>query len=351
MGSQTSSTHRRNAVESVANYPGYSTIAVQPPSEAPLRNAMRQPMATGTGTPYGVVDSPLIVGVSTRALFDLAEEHDLFVRDGEYAYCALQRKREAVPLRPGCAFELIKRLLALNPLGEEKFVEVVLLSRNPPDLALRAFHSCEHHGLRIAGASFTSGRSVAPYAEAWGVDLFLSNDDNDVRAALAAGMAAARLCPIPQWTADASRDEVHFALDGDSVVFSSESDEIFRKFGLDVFERHEQNSAQSPMAPGPFGDALLQKLVWLRKRSMKLDGTSRVRITLVTARNAPAHERVIRTFRYWGASFDEVHFVGSHEKAPLLRATGAHIYFDDRDANVIEASRFVPAGLVHSNPT
>ncbi len=303
-------------------------------------------MTTRNENPVGSTDLPLVVGVSTRALFDIEEEHALFLREGEDPYCVLQRERETIPLRRGCAFELIKRLLALNPRNGEKLVEVVLLSRNAPELALRAFHSCEHYDLPIASGSFTSGRPVAPLVAALGVDLFLSNDEGDVRTALAAGTAAARLGPVPERAEDTCRDEVHFALDGDAVVFSAESDAVFRAHGLEVFERHERSNAQTPMAPGPFGGAFLRKLIQLRRLCVRSDGTSRVRMTIVTARNAPAHERVIRTLRRWGAFFDEAHFVGDRGKGAFLVAAGAHIFFDDRGANVEAASQFIPAGLV-----
>jgi len=307
----------------------------------------RQLMTTQNEIPIGTTDLPLIVGVSTRALFSLEEEHDVFVHEGEDAYCALQHDREAIPLGQGCAFEPIKRLLALNSRsGDHQLVEVVLLSRNPPDLALRAFRSCEHYKLPIVSGSFTSGRPVAPFAAAWGVDLFLSNDEDDVRSASAAGMAAARLGPVPPPAEAASHDEVHFALDGDAVLFSAESERLFREHGLEIFERHERSNAQVPMAPGPLGGAFLQKLIQIRRLCVKSDGTSRVRLTIVTARNAPAHERVIRTLRRWDAPFDEAHFVGHRAKARFLAAAGAHIFFDDREANVKDASRLISAGLV-----
>ena len=72
----------------------------------------------------------------------------------------------------------------------------------------------------------------------------------------------------------------------------------------------------------------------------------RVRIAIVTARNAPAHERVIHTLRAWGTPADEAHFVGAHEKAPILEATGAHIFFDDQECHVRGASGVVSSGLV-----
>lgn len=79
---------------------------------------------------------------------------------------------------------------------------------------------------------------------------------------------------------------------------------------------------------------------------MRPDGTSRVRISIVTARNAPAHERVVHTLRAWGAPADEAHFVGTHDKASILAATRAHIFFDDQEKHVVGASSVVSSGLV-----
>jgi 5'-nucleotidase len=100
------------------------------------------------------VDLPLIIGVSTRAMFDLTEEHSVFEREGVEAYAALQRQRENDPLKPGAAFEVTRRLLALNPGTGNPLVEVILLSRNSPDLSLRAFRAFEDHKIQIKrGAS------------------------------------------------------------------------------------------------------------------------------------------------------------------------------------------------------
>ncbi|WP_298354677.1 5'-nucleotidase [Rhodoblastus sp.] len=303
-----------------------------------------------TASPFGmgpnIVRLPLNIGVSTRALFDLEEEHALFEAEGVSAYSELQRAREKAPLKPGAAFEVVRRLLALNAAAGERLVEVIVLSKNSPDLSLRAFNSCKEHGLSIRHGSFTSGRSVAPFVAAWGIDLFLSNDHDDVRAVVAAGAAGARLGSAPNIAAQAPFDEVRFAFDGDAVVFSAESDRIYKEQGLEKFLEHEVRNAKIPMAPGPFGKSFLPKLAELRKRFLRPDGTSRIRTAIVTARNAPAHERVIQTLRSWGTPADEAHFVGGHEKAPILAATCAHIFFDDQECHVDGASGVVPAGLV-----
>jgi 5'-nucleotidase len=288
---------------------------------------------------------PLMVGVSTRALFQLEEEHGVFENEGVVAYARLQREREDVPLRKGAAFEVVRRLLALNEGRSAPLVDVILLSRNSPDLSLRAFRSAEEYGLKIERGSFTSGRSVAAFVSAWGIDLFLSNDAADVKEAVAVGAAAAKMGTVPEQLKIEPEDEVRIALDGDAVVFDAASDHIYKEQGPEAFFEHERNNAQVPMDRGPFGN-FLHKLARVREQVSRADGSSRVRIAIVTARNAPAHARVIHTLRAWGTPADEAHFVGRHDKAPILAAFGAHIFFDDQERHVKLAAPLVAAGHV-----
>jgi 5'-nucleotidase len=220
-----------------------------------------------------------------------------------------------------------------------------LLSQNSPDLSLRAFRAITRYGLAIKTGSFTSGRSLAPYVPAWNIDLFLSNAGADVKGAVAGGAAAARLGVVPKGGEDIHTDEVRIAFDGDAVVFGPESDTIYKENGIDAFLEHETANAGNPLTRGPFGN-FLRKLSALRRIYLNSDDASKVRIALVTARNAPAHERVIRTLRAWGTPADEAHFVGTREKAPILKAFGAHIFFDDQEKHVLGASAVVPAGHV-----
>lgn len=294
-----------------------------------------------------LAESPLRIGISTRALFELEAEHEVFCKQGLEAYCELQLSKEKETLNPGTGFDVVKRLLALNEPQGRSFVEVILLSRNSPDLSLRAFNSVEHYGLPIKTGSFVSGRQLGPFISAWSADLFLSNESTDVSAAVAAGTAAAKLGPRPKAAAcdDLHPDEVRIAFDGDAVIFSGESDKVYAEQGLAAFLEHERAMASEPMSGGPFGN-FLKKLSLLRSIYMRRDGTSQVRIAIVTARNAPAHARVVQTLRAWGTPADEAHFVGRNAKAPILSAFAAHIFFDDQEKHVLGASDSVPSGLV-----
>jgi 5'-nucleotidase len=288
---------------------------------------------------------PLRIGISTRALFDLEAEHAVFVNEGVQAYAALQLKRENTIVGKGAGFEVVERLLSLNDPDQEPYVDVILLSQNSPDLSLRAFNSIEEYKLGIKTGSFTSGRSLGPFIPAWGVDLFLSNEASDVQAAVSAGAAAARLGVVPKERQEIQPNEVRIAFDGDAVVFSPESDLIYKNEGLQAFLAHERENATKPMAGGPFGN-FLKKLSLLRRIFLDEYGVSKVRVAIVTSRNAPAHARVIHTLRAWGTPADEAHFVGARDKAPILKAFGAHIFFDDQEKHVLGASAVVPAGHV-----
>ena len=294
---------------------------------------------------------PLTVAISSRALFDLEDSHALFEREGIAAYQAFQREREDEVLAPGMAFPLVRKLLALNAAapaagsGEPPpppRVEVILLSRNSSDTGLRIFNSIQHHGLDISRATFTSGAPTWPYVRPFGADLFLSANPDSVRRALENGVAAATILPS---RAPAHRHaQLRIAFDGDAVIFGDESERVSREQGVEAFGRHEREFAREPLSGGPFRGFLdaLHRL----QAAFPAGEDAPIRTALVTARSAPAHERVIRTLRDWGVRLDEALFLGGRPKGPFLEAFGADIFFDDSDENIASARDHVAAGHV-----
>ena len=96
---------------------------------------------------------PLVVAISSRALFDLDASHRIYEQEGTEAYCQYQIANEDVPLLPGGAFNLVRKLLALNDNNPKTpRVEIILLSRNSADTGLRVFNSIQHHQLKISRA-------------------------------------------------------------------------------------------------------------------------------------------------------------------------------------------------------
>ena len=61
--------------------------------------------------------SRLVIGISSRALFDLERENQIFELDGVEAYRAFQREHEQIVLQPGAAFPIVRALLKLNNLA------------------------------------------------------------------------------------------------------------------------------------------------------------------------------------------------------------------------------------------
>ena len=292
--------------------------------------------------------NPLVVAISSRALFDLEASHALFEREGLDAYAAFQREHEDELLAPGVAFPLVRKLLALNESApaDAPRVEVILLSRNSSDTGLRIFNSIEHHGLAIARAAFSNGAPPYPYIHPFGGDLFLSTHGDDVRNALAAGVAAATILPATAQRASTQHrsDQLRIAFDGDAVIFGDESERVSREGGLAAFAENERVHAGEPLSGGPFR-GFLDALHRLQK-AFPAGEASPIRTALVTARSAPAHKRVILTLREWGVRLDEALFLGGRPKGPFLDAFGADIFFDDSEHNIASARDHVAAGHV-----
>ncbi len=286
--------------------------------------------------------TPLVVAISSRALFDLDKSHCVFESEGLATYAKYQISRENVFLQPGEAFQLVKKLLALNADDiNHQGVEVCLMSRNSADSGLRIFNSIEHYGLDIQRAVFTNGESPFRYMQAIGADLFLSGHAEDVRQTLQAGFASAMI-----FTGASSRSEgkqLRIAFDGDAVLFSDEAEKVYQAEGLEVFAQQEKQHAETPLPAGPF-KPLMQALQRIQS-AYPIDNNP-IRTALVTARSAPAHKRVILTLRQWGIRIDEALFLGGKPKGPFLAAFGADIFFDDQQVHCDSAREHVATAHV-----
>lgn len=284
----------------------------------------------------------LVIAISSRALFDLQKENEIFERQGLDAYAKYQIAHENDPLKPGSAFPLVQALLSLNELSDTRLVEVIIMSRNSADTSLRIFHSLEAYDLDITRAALVGGKNVSPYLDAFRVDLFLSADEADVQNAINHGTAAGVIYTQSMYT-DKKLPEIRIAFDGDAVLFSDEAERIYQEQGLAAFVKHEHDLAHQPLPEGPFAK-FLKTLSDIQTRFPH--DASPIRTALVTARNAPAHERVINTLREWNVRIDEAFFLGGMQKKDILEAFGAHIFFDDQTTHLDPASQVVPSAKV-----
>ena len=283
----------------------------------------------------------LVVAISSRALFDLDESHQVFEAKGEEEYSRYQISQEGVPLLPGVAFSMVRKLLALNTDPSRPRVEVVLVSRNSADTGLRVFNSIRHHGLDISRAAFTRGEPPYRYIASFGAHLFLSANPEDVRGALDAGIAAATI--LPSGSEEFRSGQLRIAFDGDAVIFSDEAERIYVEGGLDAFNQNETESSEKPLHGGPFKPFLAALHDIQSDFPVK---SSPIRTALITARGAPAHERVIKTLRSWGIRIDEALFLGGKEKGAFLKSFGADIFFDDQIRHCDSAAEYVATGHV-----
>jgi 5'-nucleotidase len=289
------------------------------------------------------VNDKLVIAISSRALFDLADSHRVYEEQGLAAFQQYQIEHEEQPLMPGEAYPLVQKLLRLNQQLGEPRVDVILLSRNSADTGLRVFNSIQHYDLPISRAAFCGGQSPYRYVSAFGCQLFLSTDPEDVRSALEQGVAAATLLPSPRHEGEPSA-QLRIAFDGDAVVFSDEAERIYKSSGLEAFAASERAAAKQPLSGGPF-KAFLQALHNLQAQ-FPSSSESPIRTALVTARSAPAHERVIRTLRAWNIRIDESLFLGGMSKGEFLRAFEADVFFDDQLGHCDSASQHVATGHV-----
>ena len=200
---------------------------------------------------------PLVIGISSRALFDLEKENEIFEKEGLEAYARYQLAHEKEVLPKGPAFALVEAFLNLNKLQDKRLVEVIIMSRNSPDTSLRVIHSIEKYGLDIERAAMVGGADISRYLDAFKTDLFLSANAVDVKKAVDCGVAAGMILTgnVPDQSGQ-PRDSIRIAFDGDAVLFSADSERVYQQQGIDAFYQHERTKANIPMQKGPFAPFL-----------------------------------------------------------------------------------------------
>lgn len=299
----------------------------------------------------------LVVGITATALFDLSEADAVFRKKYKedkdtaiFEYRQFMLEREDENLEDGTGMPLIRALLQLNKYkkDEEKnlLIEVVVMSRNSPETGIQVFNNIRSRGLAITRHAFTGGESVTAYLEAFDVDLFLTTNAKDAQTVRDSDTCAVALVKEPPKNIEKIPEgQVRIAFDGDAVIFDESSEIVYKAEGIEEFHKNEDSKQNEPMAEGPYA-SLLRKLARLQDRLPFSVEYSPVRIAIVTARNAPAEMRVIKTLRAWGVYVDEIFFLGGLDKSKILRAFKAHIFFDDQDVHLDDTARYIPSGKV-----
>lgn len=298
--------------------------------------------------PYEL-DNRLVIGVASSAVFDLSKSHAVFAKKGEAQYRKYQRRNLNSPLEKGIAFPFIKRLLALNDLSpdpDDPLVEVVLLSQNDPDTGLRVMKTIEHYKLDMTRAIFMQGRSPYEYIPALNIALFLSAEKTHVEAAIKAGYPAGTVLDS-KFDDDESDDSLRIAFDFDGVLANDESEVVMQSSGLGSFHAHEVLNVAQPHNPGPLKEFFVRiariQAVEEQHKLTHPDYSNRLRVSIVTARNAPSHERALNTLKSWGVMANDAFFLGGIEKRRVLQVLKPHIFFEDHPAHLKGSRTVVPS--------
>ncbi len=297
--------------------------------------------------PFPITEK-LVVAVSSTALFNFSKEHDLYLKLGVQEFRMHQKDhRTDIPDR-GAAFPFIKRLLHLNSIyAEEHPIEVVVLSRNHADAGLRVMDAISHYDLEISRAFFLAGQLPYPYIQSLGAVLYLSTNESEVNKAVAEGFPAGFVLPCKNLPTDDNKP-LRIAFDFDGIIADDEAETVYQKSqNLDLFSEHERKLKNQPLEAGPLMPLLkriskFQKLERDKSQSME-EYTQKLRIAIVTARNAPAHERMINTLSDAGIDTDELFLLGGIEKKLVLDVLKPHIFFDDQIGNLEFASKSTPS--------
>ncbi len=296
------------------------------------------------------IEQKLVIGIASSALFDLTESHRIYTVGGEEEYRKYQEQNINVILGRGVAFPFIRRFLNINKrFARQAPVEVVLFSRNSPETGLRVMNSIAHYGLDISRAAFVTGKSPYSYLPAFNASLFLSANEEDVRIALANKYPAGLVLPS-RIEDDENDEELRVAFDFDGVIADDEAETVFKRHNdVDEFHAHETKFAATPHQPGPLADLFrkLSLMQRLEERALRRDASYQkiLRIAIITARNAPSHERVVTTLKSWGVSASETFFLGGMDKSRVLAVFKPHIFFDDQLSHLTSAGGTIP--MVH----
>ncbi len=304
--------------------------------------------------PYSV-EGKIVIAISSSALFDMAESDAIFREHGLIAYKEHQKKNIDVPLGRGVAFPFVSRLLKVNEdFPSARPVEVIMLSKNSPESGLRAFNSFKYYGLDISRAVLSSGDANFQYLPAFNADLFLSSNEEDVKEALKLGYPAGRI--VDSSIEDDDSPELRLAFDFDGVLADDESEKVYKEKGMDEYRRYESSKKTEPLSPGPL-EPLLKKISSFQKMERTYGMTHpeyvpKIKTSIVTARNAPAHERMILTLNSWGIDVNALFLLGGMDKDKILSILKPHMFFDDQMVhleNIHAPAVHIPFGIANKN--
>ena len=146
---------------------------------------------------------------------------------------------------------------------------------------------------------------------------------------------------------DDSKDvELRVAFDFDGVLADDSAEQVFKEKGLEAFYQSETEQATTPHEAGLLLE-LLVKIARLQKleehRATESENYySRLKVAIITSRNAPSHTRVVTSLRDWEITVDQTLYLGGMDKSRILEVFRPHIFFDDQKLHLDGAAAVAP---------
>ncbi|MEQ2175318.1 hypothetical protein GOODEAATRI_016802 [Goodea atripinnis] len=294
-------------------------------------------------------ENSITIAVSSRVLFNMEKEQQIFEQQGMEEYIKYQVAHETEPFSPGPAFSFVK------------WISIILyLNTHPGWICSQALEAVN-----------TQLRDLYPESEELFDVVLITNNHAYPSRNITVFPALEKIGRL------ASQNlQLRVAFDGDAVLFSDESEQIYKAHGLDKFFEHEKAYENKPLdhvkytkrgiypcyepvlVLGPLKGFLevlgkLQKKFYAKGQRMDCP----IRTYLVTARSAASSgARALKTLRSWGLEIDEALFLAGAPKGPILEKIRPHIFFDDQMFHVEGAAEMgtvachVPYGIAQRVP-
>ncbi|KAJ8347292.1 hypothetical protein SKAU_G00286930 [Synaphobranchus kaupii] len=293
---------------------------------------------------------PMTIAVSANVLFNMMEQKDSVIK-------------------PGVAFPFVKALVTVNahlrelyPESEELFDIVLITDNHTQEEYLR---DC----LNKLGLSHISIHEEEYISKLHTKILYLTEDPEKAENAINNGHAAAIMFPNnkeDQWSDDGEAGgpsiaralaltqalaQLRVAFDGDGILFSDESEIVFKKEGFEAFMKNEKDKEDTPLREGPL-KSFLEALGNVERKFRAKGKKCPVLTYLVTSRNPVIPgTRALKTLQTWDLEITQAFFLSGRPKGPPLKMIRPHIFFDDQKPHIDEAcelgiiSAHVPYGI------
>ncbi|XP_038656066.1 cytosolic 5'-nucleotidase 1A-like isoform X1 [Scyliorhinus canicula] len=274
----------------------------------------------------------ITIAVSSRTLFNMADERAIYESDGLESYVKYQLDHENEPLKKGLAFALMKALETVNfrlhelyP-GSDEIFDIVLMTNNHAQVGVRLINSINHYGLSIERFCMTGGTSPINYLKAYHTNLYLSSDPMKVANALSEGIAAATMCHLDK-DAQLSEKQLRVAFDGDSFIQQEQEDKSKKDYMLSKSAHDLESKSASQNQIKGFIESLgkIQRKFFAKNERLECP----IRTYLITGRETTKSVgRILKKISDYGLEINETLYLAGSPKKPVLDIVQPHIFFD-----------------------